>query len=92
MTAATDGVLDVDLVRRTFEANVFGAARMIEAATPLLLRSPSGRIVNVSTLGGPDNRAAAPLTADEAAVVVAAAAMDRGTSGRFVDAAGEVPW
>ena len=45
-------------------------------------------------LGGADNRAAAPLSADEAAQVVAATALvpPSGASGQFVDAAGTVPW
>ncbi|HWI71187.1 MAG TPA: SDR family NAD(P)-dependent oxidoreductase [Baekduia sp.] len=45
-------------------------------------------------LGGPDNRAAAPLTADEAATtVVAAARAGAGVApARFTDAAGPVPW
>lgn len=45
-------------------------------------------------LGGPENRAAAPTPADEAAVVVARAALldDDGPSGTFFDAAGPVAW
>ncbi|MEV7396991.1 SDR family oxidoreductase [Aeromicrobium sp. NPDC092404] len=45
-------------------------------------------------LGGPDNRAAAPTTADEAAqVVVEAALLDSsGLSGTFFDASGEISW
>ncbi|MBO0811838.1 MAG: SDR family NAD(P)-dependent oxidoreductase [Microlunatus sp.] len=45
-------------------------------------------------LGGPENRAAAPLTADDAAVVIARAALldEAGPTGGFFDAAGTVPW
>jgi NAD(P)-dependent dehydrogenase (short-subunit alcohol dehydrogenase family) len=45
-------------------------------------------------LGGPDNRAAAPTTADEAARVIAAAALlgPTGPSGTFFDAAGPIAW
>jgi NAD(P)-dependent dehydrogenase (short-subunit alcohol dehydrogenase family) len=39
----------LDTVRRTFETNVFGALRVILATLPLLRRSPSPRIVNVSS-------------------------------------------
>lgn len=145
--------VDIDQFRRTFETNVFGAVRMIQQFVPLLLRSPAGRIVNVSTtmgslsdqadpespyygvlvpayraskaalnsitvsvaktlvdtpikvtsicpgwvqtdLGGPDNRAAAPLSADEAARIVVAAARlaDDEPSGQFVSASGPVAW
>lgn len=45
-------------------------------------------------LGGADNRAAAPLNADEAARIVVAAARlaDDEPSGQFVSASGTVPW
>ena len=45
-------------------------------------------------LGGPDNRAAAPLSADEAArlVVAMATLADEEPSGQFVSAAGTVAW
>ncbi len=38
-----------DVLRRTYETNVFGPVAMIQAFLPLLLRSPAGRIVNVSS-------------------------------------------
>ncbi|HET6909740.1 MAG TPA: SDR family NAD(P)-dependent oxidoreductase [Mycobacteriales bacterium] len=41
-----------DLFPVTFETNLFGAVRVIEAFLPLLRRSPMGRIVNVSTTMG----------------------------------------
>jgi len=151
--ADADRPLDAELVRRTLETNVFGAAAVTQAMLGLLRRSPAGRIVNVSStmgsladqtdpaspyhglvvpayqaskaalnsltiglskaladtpikvnsvcpgwvqtdLGGPENRAAAPLSADAAAeVVVAAATVDAGgPSGAFLSAAGAVPW
>lgn len=45
-------------------------------------------------LGGPDNRAAAPMTADEGAriVVEVATAASDGPSGQFLDRDGRVPW
>jgi len=45
-------------------------------------------------LGGPDNRAAAPMTAAEGAEIVAAMACvgDDGPSGAFVDRDGPVSW
>jgi NAD(P)-dependent dehydrogenase (short-subunit alcohol dehydrogenase family) len=152
---ATDAAspFDLELFRRTFETNLFGAVGVIQAFLPLVRMSPAGRIVNVSTtmgsladqsdptspyhglvmpayqtskaalngvtialakvladtpvkvnsvcpgwvqtdLGGPDNRAAAPLTADLAAVPIVAMATldDDGPSGTFVDRDGEVPW
>jgi NAD(P)-dependent dehydrogenase (short-subunit alcohol dehydrogenase family) len=39
----------VDVVRETFETNVFGTVRVIHAMLPLLLASPSPRVVNVSS-------------------------------------------
>jgi NAD(P)-dependent dehydrogenase (short-subunit alcohol dehydrogenase family) len=46
--------VDADLVevREAFETNVIGAWRVIQAALPLLRRSPAGRIVNVSSGAG----------------------------------------
>ena len=45
-------------------------------------------------LGGPENRAAAPTPADDAARIVVEMALipDDGPTGRFVDADGSVPW
>ena len=37
------------LMGQTFEINTLGAVRVIQAAMPLLRKSPSGRIVNVSS-------------------------------------------
>jgi NAD(P)-dependent dehydrogenase (short-subunit alcohol dehydrogenase family) len=43
---------DLDVVRDAFETNVLGAWRTVQACLPLLRRSPSARIVNVSSGGG----------------------------------------
>jgi NAD(P)-dependent dehydrogenase (short-subunit alcohol dehydrogenase family) len=145
--------LDLGMVRETFETNVFGTISVTNEFLPLLRRSASGRIVNVSStmgsltdqtdpsspyygllvpayqmskaalngftialskaltdtsikvnsvcpgwvqtdLGGPENRAAAPTTADEAAQIVVdmASIPDDGPTGRFVDRDGTVAW
>jgi NAD(P)-dependent dehydrogenase (short-subunit alcohol dehydrogenase family) len=41
--------VDLDLVRRVFETNVFGVIATTQAMLPLLLRSSQGRIVNLSS-------------------------------------------
>jgi NAD(P)-dependent dehydrogenase (short-subunit alcohol dehydrogenase family) len=145
--------LDMRMFRASFETNVFGAVSVTNAFLPLLRKSASGRIVNVSStmgsltdqsdpsspyyglvvpayqtskaalngltialskaladtpikvnsvcpgwvqtdLGGPENRAAAPTTADEAAEIVAemASIPEDGPTGRFVDREGTVAW
>ena len=43
------GVLDVETLRRTYETNVFGVFGVTKAMLPLLKKSQSGRIVNVSS-------------------------------------------
>ncbi|MBN8829990.1 MAG: SDR family NAD(P)-dependent oxidoreductase [Sphingomonadales bacterium] len=40
---------DLDLMRRTYEANVFGLVAVTQAMLPLLRKAPAGRIVNMST-------------------------------------------
>jgi NAD(P)-dependent dehydrogenase (short-subunit alcohol dehydrogenase family) len=148
-----DRPLDLRMFRETFETNVFGTISVTKAFLPLLRRSASGRVVNVSStmgsltdqtdpsspyyglvvpayqmskaalngftialsktladtsikvnsvcpgwvqtdLGGPENRAAAPTTADEAAQIVVdmASLADDGPTGRFVDRDGAVAW
>ena len=152
-TAGDVDPLDMRVFRESFETNVFGAVSVTKAFLPLLRKSASGRIVNVSStmgsltdqtdpsspyyglvvpayqmskaalngftialskalrdtsikvnsicpgwvqtdLGGPENRAAAPTTADEAAQIVVdmASIPDDGPTGRFVDRAGTVAW
>ena len=44
--------VDIQIVRRTYETNVFGVIAVIQAMLPLLLRSDRGRIVNVSSAVG----------------------------------------
>lgn len=43
---------DVELMRRSFEVNVFGAYALTEALLPLLKASAAGRIVNQSSIFG----------------------------------------
>ena len=40
---------DMALVRQVYETNVFGVMALTQALVPMLLRSPAGRIVNVSS-------------------------------------------
>ena len=44
--------LDLDAVRRQFETNVFGLVRMCQLVLPGMRRQGSGRIVNISSIGG----------------------------------------
>jgi NAD(P)-dependent dehydrogenase (short-subunit alcohol dehydrogenase family) len=46
------GEYDLDDARALFEVNIFGAWRLVQAALPLLRRSSSPRIVNVSSGSG----------------------------------------
>ncbi|GAA2757746.1 oxidoreductase [Actinopolymorpha rutila] len=43
---------DLDAVRRQFETNVFGLARMAQLVLPGMRRAGRGRIVNVGSMGG----------------------------------------
>ena len=52
----------MDVVRETFETNVFGTMEVIQAMLPLLLRSPSPRIVNMSSGLGSLTLSATPGT------------------------------
>jgi NAD(P)-dependent dehydrogenase (short-subunit alcohol dehydrogenase family) len=51
-TSGATAPLDLDMFRKTFETNVFGAVTVTQEFLPLLRRSASGRIVNVSTTMG----------------------------------------
>jgi NAD(P)-dependent dehydrogenase (short-subunit alcohol dehydrogenase family) len=46
---AKPSVVDLSAVRRVYDVNVFGVIAMTQAMLPLLLKSPRGRIVNVSS-------------------------------------------
>jgi NAD(P)-dependent dehydrogenase (short-subunit alcohol dehydrogenase family) len=50
--AETNGPVDVDMFRETYETNVFGAVTVIQELLPLLRESDAGRIVNVSSTMG----------------------------------------
>jgi NAD(P)-dependent dehydrogenase (short-subunit alcohol dehydrogenase family) len=41
--------IDVDMLRRTYETNVFGVFAVTKAMLPLLRKSEAGRIVNMSS-------------------------------------------
>ncbi len=43
---------DLDAVRRQFETNVFGLARMAQLVLPSMRDARQGRIVNISSMGG----------------------------------------
>src|SRR5690606_32782541 len=51
---------DLDLVRQTFETNVFGVVAVTNAMLPLMRRSPAPRIVNVSSGLGSGTHCADP--------------------------------
>jgi NAD(P)-dependent dehydrogenase (short-subunit alcohol dehydrogenase family) len=42
----------LDEARRQFEVNLFGAARLIQLALPMLRRAERARVVNISSVGG----------------------------------------
>lgn len=46
----TTTTISPDVLRRTFQINFFGAVELTQVLLPLLLRSPDGRIVNISTI------------------------------------------
>lgn len=50
--AVSEDPVNLELFRRTFETNLFGAVSVIQHFLPLLRRSDAGRIVNVSSTMG----------------------------------------
>jgi NAD(P)-dependent dehydrogenase (short-subunit alcohol dehydrogenase family) len=46
------GDVPLDEARRQFEVNVFGLARLVQLLTPLMRQQRSGKILNVSSVGG----------------------------------------
>lgn len=61
--AETGTGADLDAARAVVEINLFGACRLVQAALPLLKRSPHPRIVNVSSGAGSHGDPAFGLTA-----------------------------
>ena len=43
--------VDLEEVRRQFEVNVFGSARLIQLVLPLMRQNKRGRIINISSIG-----------------------------------------
>jgi NAD(P)-dependent dehydrogenase (short-subunit alcohol dehydrogenase family) len=50
----------IDLMRRTYETNVFGLLAVTQAMLPLLRRAPAARIVNMSSGAGSFARTSSP--------------------------------
>lgn len=42
----------IDEARRQFEVNIFGLARLVQLVTPHMRKQHSGRIINISSIGG----------------------------------------
>ena len=42
----------IEEARRQFEVNVFGLARLVQLVTPHMREQGSGRIINISSIGG----------------------------------------
>ena len=51
-TGITPETLGLEQLRETYETNVFGTFRMIQAFTPLLARAEKARIINISSTMG----------------------------------------
>src|SRR5215211_3667288 len=88
---------DLDRVRESLEANLFGAWRLCEIAIPLMRRNGYGRIVNVSTglaaledMGG--GGATRPVEEGAEALVWAATLPNNGPTGGFFRDRHPVPW
>jgi NAD(P)-dependent dehydrogenase (short-subunit alcohol dehydrogenase family) len=57
---AKPSLTPLDVVRRTYETNVFGTIRVIQAMLPLLRQAQAGRIVNLTSTLGSLERSADP--------------------------------
>ena len=44
--------ISIDIIRQTFNTNFFGLVELTQRVLPLILNSPSGRIVNMSSIEG----------------------------------------
>ncbi|MBH8574255.1 SDR family oxidoreductase [Nostocaceae cyanobacterium CENA369] len=44
--------VSIDIIRQTFDTNFFALVELTQALLPLILKSPSGRIVNMSSIEG----------------------------------------
>jgi 3-oxoacyl-[acyl-carrier protein] reductase len=83
------GMASPDLVRDAFETNSIGAAQVLQAASRLLLRSPAGAVVNVTSIVGADGNAGQAVYAASKAALVGltrAAARELGPGGVRVNA------
>jgi short-subunit dehydrogenase len=49
---APPSTVDVELTKRLFDVNVFGALAMAQQVVPIMLRQGSGTIVNIGSVGG----------------------------------------
>jgi short-subunit dehydrogenase len=52
MEAGPVAEIPMDLVRRNYETNVFGTLAMCQGVAPQMVRRGSGKIVNVTSMGG----------------------------------------
>lgn len=83
------GMASTDLIRDAFETNSMGAAHVLQAASRLLLRSPAGAVVNVTSIVGADGNIGQTIYAASKAALIGltrAAARELGPGGVRVNA------
>jgi NAD(P)-dependent dehydrogenase (short-subunit alcohol dehydrogenase family) len=51
-TVSNASTISVDTIRKTFDTNFFALVEVTQALLPLILKSPSGRIVNMASIEG----------------------------------------